>query len=116
MKIYINDSTNEQRWPAEYRVIGEGNAHIVQIESLSSITVVVSRVLVDWYASIGMPPSYSYYVAVPNFNAVTDGWKSLGQTEHLTDHLIDRGMPEVDAQTVAQVLRHAADLLEGETA
>ena len=116
MKIYINDSTNKQRWPAEYRIMGEGNAHIVQIESLSSITVVVSRVLVDWYAFIGMPLSYSYYVAVCNFNAVTDGYETLRQTEHLTDSLIGRGMPEVDARTVAQVLRHAADLLESETA
>lgn len=114
MKIYINDSTNKQRWPAEYRVMGEGDAHIVQIESLSSITVVVSRVLVDWYASIGMPPYYSYYVAIPNFNVVTDGHESLRQTELLTNTLIDRGMPEVDAQTVAQVLHHAADLLEDE--
>ena len=114
MKIYINDSTNEQRWPAEYRVMGEGNAHIVQIESLSSITVVVAKGLVDWYVSVGIPPYYSYYVAVPNFNAVTDGYESLRQTEHLTDSLIGRGMPQADAQTVAQVLRHAADLLEGE--
>ena len=115
MKIYIKDSTNEQRWPAEYRVMGEGNAHIVQIESLSSITLVVSKVLVDWYASVGMPPYYSYYVAVPNFNAVTEGYESLRQTEHLTDSLIDQGMPEVDALTIAQVLRDAADLLESKT-
>lgn len=116
MKTYIYDSTKEQRWLAEYRVMGKGNAHIVQIESLSSITVIVSKVWVDWYADAGLPPYHSYYVAVPNFNAVTDGYESLQQAEHLTVSLVGRGMPEADARTVAQVLCHAADLLEDETA
>lgn len=99
------------RWPAEYRVIGDGDARIVQIESLSSITVVVSKVLVDWYAAIGLPPYYSYYVAVPNFNAVTEGYETLELVEDLAGDLVARGMPKVDALTVAQVLRHAATLL-----
>ena len=116
MNTYIYDSTNGRRWSAAYKIMGEGNARIVQIESLSSITVVVAKVLVDWFVSVSIPPYYSYYVSVPNFNAVTDGYETLRQTEHLTDSLIGRGMPQVDAKTVAQVLRHAADLLESETA
>ena len=115
MEMYIYDSDNQQRWSAFYRVMGKGNARIVQIESTSSITVVVCKVLVDWYADAGLPPFYRYYVSVPNFNAVTDGHESLQQTEHLTEALIGRGMPQVDARTVAQVLHQVADLLEGVT-
>ena len=115
METYIYDSDNQQRWSAFYRVMGEGNARIVQIESLSSMTVVVARVLVDWLVSVSIPPYYSYYVSVPNFNVAADGYESLRQTEHLTEALIGKGMPQVDARTVAQVLHQVADLLEGET-
>ena len=94
------------RWPAMYRVIGEGDARIVQIESLSNITVVMSKVLVDWYASIGLPPYYSYYIAVPNFNVATEGYETMELAEGLADDLAARGMPWVDALTVAQVLYH----------
>ena len=96
------------RWTAKYQVIGEGDARIVQIESLSSITVVVSKVLVDWYASIGLPPYYSYYIAVPNFNAATESYETIELAEGLADDLTKRGMPWVDALTVAQVLCHSA--------
>lgn len=99
-------------WPAEYRVLGDGNARIVQIESLSSITVVVSRVLVDWYAAIGLTPYYSYYVAVPNFNAATEGYETLEMAKDLAYDLAERGMPRVDALTVAQVLCHSAGKFE----
>lgn len=100
------------RWPAKYRVVGEGDARIVQIESLSSITVVVSKVLVDWYAAIGLPPYYSYYIAVPNFNAATEGYEALELGEGLADDLAERGMPWVDALTVAQVLCHVTAQFE----
>lgn len=100
------------RWTAEYRVIGEGNAHIVQINSLSSITVVVSKVLVDWYAAIGLPPYYSFYISIPNFNATTEGYEDLRQMNDMVSELIGRGMPRVDALTVAQVLFHTAKLFE----
>ena len=116
MTIKIIAPSNEgymfERWTAEYRIIGSGNARIIEIDSLSGITVVVSRVLVDWYAAFGIPPSYSYYIAVPNFNAATDGYAHLMQTAHLANDLVKRGMPRVDAQTVAQVLGHAANLFE----
>ena len=95
-----------KKWTAEYRVIGEGDARIIQINSLSGITVIVAKILVDWYAAFGLPPYYSYYVAVPNFNIATEGYDSLQQEEYLVDDLISRGMPKVDAQTVAQVLGH----------
>jgi hypothetical protein len=98
------------RWSAEYRVIGDGDARIVQINALSSITVVVSKVLVDWYAAIGLPPYYSYYIAVPNFNAATEGYETMELAEGLADDLAERGMPWVDALTVAEVLSHAAEL------
>ena len=100
------------RWPAEYEVIGEGDARLVQINSLSNITVVVSKVLVNWYAAIGLPPYYSYYIAVPNFNASTEGYETMELAEGLADDLEARGMPWVDALTVAQVLHHAAKLFE----
>ena len=103
-RIDIFDPIRAERWSAEYRVIGEGNARIVQISSLSSITVVVSKVLVDWYAAIGLPPYYSYYIAVPNFNAATEGYETMELGEGLADDLAERGMPRVDALTVAQVL------------
>ena len=99
-------------WTAEYRIVGSGNARVVQIDSLSGITVIVSRVLVDWYADFGIPPSYSYYISVPNFNTATEGYADLMQTAHLANDLIKRGMPRVDAQTVAQILGHAANLFE----
>lgn len=101
-----------EKWRAEYRVIGEGDARIIQINSLSSITVVVSKVLVDWYASIGLPPYYSYYVSIPNFNAATEGYDSLQLEEYFVDDLISRGMPKADAQTVAQVLYYIAPTFE----
>lgn len=116
MKIEVIAPVREgytfERWPAEYRIIGSGNARIIQIDSLSGITVVVSKVLVDWYASIGIPPSYSYYIAIPNFNTSTEGYDGLQQTAHLANDLISRGMPKADAQTVSQVLRHAAPIFE----
>ena len=114
MKIEITAPRGEEymyeKWSAEYRVIGEGNARIVQIDSLSGITVLVSRVLVDWYAVFDMPPSYSYYISSPNFNVATDGYESLNDTAYLAHDLSARGMPKADAQTVAQVLRHASNL------
>ena len=115
METYIYDSTNQHRWLASYRVMGEGNAHLVQIESLSSITVVVGWGVVDWLVSVSIPPYYSYYISVPNLNVATDGYEFLRQTVYLTDALIAKGMPQVEAQTVAQVLRHVADLLESES-
>ena len=103
---------NKGRWTAGYRIIGDGAARLVQINSLSSITVVVSQVLVDWYAAIGMPSYYSYYIAVPNYNVATEGYETLAMTGDLVDDLTARGMPWVDALTIAQVLRHAAGLFE----
>lgn len=103
------------RWTAEYRVIGNGSVRIVQIDSLSSITVIVSKAAADWYLSVGLPPYYSYYIAIPNFNIATEGHKALNQTDSLTNDLVGRGMPVIDALTVVQVLREEQKMFDEET-
>ena len=115
MKITISASSDckywEKQWPAEYTVIGEGNAHIIKIDSRSNFQVVVSCVVVDWGKTYGIAPYPCYCIAVPEFNVVVDGYEDLLQTNHPTDSLIKRGIPAVDALTVAQVLHHAAKSL-----
>lgn len=112
MKIYLDTNKDALSWEAEYSVIGEGNAHIVQISSLSVFDVVVARVTVDWGKEFGVEPYPRYCIAVPAFHAVADGYADLLQTGHITSTLVECGMPEVDALTVAQVLRDAAHLLK----
>ena len=110
MKIEIvvpRDEVNEmQKWSAEYQVRGTRDVTLVDIESRSSFQVMVVRVWVDWLVDDGVEPYNRYCICVPAFRVVLDGYGDLMQTGHMTASMVEQGMPQVDALTVAQVLRH----------
>lgn len=88
---------DQKEWPAKYRIIGFDPAMLIQIESRSSIDVVVALVQDDFYIS-----SPNFGVAIPSINNLNDAF-------WITEKLIHAGMPTPDAVTVAQVLRDLSD-------
>lgn len=84
---------DQKEWPAKYRVIGTAPLKMLQIESRSSIDVIVAQVQDDFYIS-----SPNFGVAIPSINNLDDSF-------WITEKLIHAGMPTPDAVTVAQVLR-----------
>ena len=94
-----------KQWPAQYAVLGAGEARLVRIQSRSSIDVVVAKVAENGF----LGPQESYYISSPNFGVAIPGIPSLQETHWITEKLIGHEMPTPDAVTVAAVLRDLGD-------
>ena len=93
----------KSQWPARYTVYPYNlDTRFISIESLSCIQVVVAKVFTPWVLGS------EYYISVPNFGVSIPGISSLQENFWIMEHLM-RGMPTMDAVTVAAVLLELDD-------
>lgn len=94
-----------KQWPAQYAVLGAGEARLVRIKSRSAIDVVVTKIAENGFLGV----QESYYISSPNFGVAIPGIPSLQETFWITEQLLRYEMPAPDAVTVAAVLREMGD-------
>lgn len=98
---------DQTHWNAKYQVIHDAgdyfsvNPRLIRIESRSSIDVIVAQI--SEKTILGLQENY--YISSPNFGVAIPGISSLEETHWITEKLMNAGMPNPDAVTVAQVLR-----------
>lgn len=96
---------DKREWSAKYGARAYPGAVVVQIESRSAISVIVTKIAEN--GLIG--PLTNYYISSPNFGIAIPAISSLQKDSWITEQLLNNGMPAPDAVTIAQVLRDMGD-------
>lgn len=93
-------------WKAKYKVERCENVRLVSIESRSAIELVVAKVEKKHPVFGEM---MDYYISAVNFGVAIPGIGTLDEDFWISEALTRNGLPKVDAQTVASVLRDMGD-------
>lgn len=109
MEIIVNApkdiDCDMKRWAATYGTQGTGDVRLVQIESRSSIYVIVAKITEVGFLGY----QTNYYISSPNFGVAIPSIPSLQEEYWITEQLLNHEMPAPDAVTVAAVLRDLGD-------
>lgn len=99
------ETTQQRQWVAHYKVCGNADAKLIEIEARSYIEVIVAKISRN--TVIG--PDTSYYVSSPNFGVAIPSIPSLLEGSWIREKLMEAGLPMPDAVTISQVLRDMED-------